>query len=316
MLNTKIFISHRHDDAEIAKGLRNILEDWGVRAEEVFVSSDARGAGPLGANVREVLMKAAASTKLLLLVYTSAQEDWSWCTWECGLVEDPKTPCTKLVVIQCGDKAPKVYKDRLGIVASNKETIKSFVRQFHVEPDFLPGEGIFSEDCSDELLKRRAARLEKVLDRAASCDDRRIYRWSYILFRANLDTVARIKELPKIDEIDNQSLAEIAKGTDVYKAEGHALEHFGYAKGATNLTLADLAERWKQATDSKTAPWLGKLCREFCRGALEYSPKLKLTSVKSAYEGGGYKILLINNELTFLRSGEIEYLVNTYKEEA
>ena len=134
--------------------------------------------------------------------------------------------------------------------------------------------------------------------------------------RADIDTVAKMKESPILDETDDKSMAAIAHGMVVHKSEGHALEHFGYAKGAIDLTLADLAERWKQATNSEDAPWLPKMCREFCRGALEYSPKLKLTPAKRAYDGGRYQILLINNELTFLRSGEIEFLVNTYQEEA
>ena len=77
--------------------------------------------------------------------------------------------------------------------------------------------------------------------------------------------------------------------TDVRVFIGHCHQDRQIARG-----LRDSLEDWGCAADSTDA-------------------LLKLSQMPGAYEDGEYDLLLINTELTLLRNGEMEFLINPYK---
>ena len=76
------------------------------------------------------LLGALSEVRLVLLVYTVADADWSYCMWECGVAVDPTqgdTP-TRIVVFRATEDVPNVLQDLVSVRTSNEHDIKSFVQ--------------------------------------------------------------------------------------------------------------------------------------------------------------------------------------------
>jgi len=75
-----LFVSHKHSDRQIAEILARFIEERSAARIKVHLSSSPDFQGPrfgkpLNAQLREALWK----TEVLILVYTSPDQDWSYC---------------------------------------------------------------------------------------------------------------------------------------------------------------------------------------------------------------------------------------------
>jgi hypothetical protein len=109
-----LFVSHKHSDRQIALALARFIEERSAARIKVHLSSSPDFQGPrfgkaLNAQLREALWK----TKVLILVYTSPDQDWSYCMWECGMASHPQSPNTTVIVLQCGADVPSPFQDVL-----------------------------------------------------------------------------------------------------------------------------------------------------------------------------------------------------------
>ncbi len=104
-----IFISHRHTDSQIANVINKHLRRWGFPPNSIYQSSAATGRGPrIGEPLAQNLLDALSRANAVLLVYTFAKDDWSYCMWECGVATDPQSPNTRIIVFQTTDDIPSV----------------------------------------------------------------------------------------------------------------------------------------------------------------------------------------------------------------
>ena len=88
-----LFISHKHDDRKIAEELATFVRKKTLGQVNVYLSSNPRYLGPRqGKNLNDELKQALWEAKVVLLVYTSNDNDWSYCMWECGVATDPSPP--------------------------------------------------------------------------------------------------------------------------------------------------------------------------------------------------------------------------------
>ena len=86
MTRPLVFISHRTPDGAIASKVAGLLREWTGNQVRVHVSSDPAFEGPApGSRLNDQLKLALAQSDVVLLVYTSPTEDWSYCMWECGI---------------------------------------------------------------------------------------------------------------------------------------------------------------------------------------------------------------------------------------
>lgn len=73
-----IFISHKHSDSKIAQVLAGFLEEKSNGLVKVHLSSSPNFDGPrFGPSLNAQPRQALWSTDVLILVYTSADQDWS-----------------------------------------------------------------------------------------------------------------------------------------------------------------------------------------------------------------------------------------------
>ncbi len=155
-----LFISHKHSDARIAQVVADFVESRTLGQVSVHMSSDPRYKGPrLGRNINQELCAALYSCDVLLLLYTSADEDWSYCMFECGVATDPQSPRTNIIVFQCGADVPKPFADQLRVDVRDLKDLRKFTKAFFTDPGFFPKADAafapnFSEDRCDEAARQ------------------------------------------------------------------------------------------------------------------------------------------------------------------
>ena len=122
--HVELFISHKHFDRQIAEVLGRFIEERSAARIKVYLSSSPDFPGPrfgkaLNAQLRDALWR----TELLILVYTSADQDWSYCMWECGMAAHPHGPNTTLIVFQCGPDIPGPFRTFFGSTLETLTTL-------------------------------------------------------------------------------------------------------------------------------------------------------------------------------------------------
>src|SRR6202043_3172076 len=133
-----VFVSHRHDDARIADVLRSFIRRVTAGAVDVHQSS-YEGSGPeIGKILSEELGHKLAESEIVLLLYTVADENWSYCMWECGVAFDPRKEDTRIIVLQAGGAVPAPLKDRVRVRLNEEESVRGFVKKFMTDANFFP----------------------------------------------------------------------------------------------------------------------------------------------------------------------------------
>ena len=138
MAEPRLFISHKHSDTRIARVLAEFIEARSNGGVRVHLSSSPDFQGPkfaasLNAQLREALWK----TDVLILVYTSADADWQYCMWECGVATHVHSAETNIVVFQCGHEVPAPFRDVLRVDARSHDDLRRFTDQFVHDPVFF-----------------------------------------------------------------------------------------------------------------------------------------------------------------------------------
>jgi hypothetical protein len=122
----KLFISHKHVDRPIAETIADFLREKSGYSVDIHFSSSPQFQGPrIGRSLTDELRKALWKADALLLVYTTADQDWAYCMWECGVATDPGSTETNIYVFQCGDEVPSPFVDKVRVNASKVDDLSS-----------------------------------------------------------------------------------------------------------------------------------------------------------------------------------------------
>lgn len=105
----------------------------------MFQSSSAEADNPrVGRELQRELKEHLWGAGVVLLVFTSPEEDWSYCMWECGVATHPANPEMKILVLQCGPQPPSVYADAVRVNAADPVSIQKLTNDFLTSEDFFP----------------------------------------------------------------------------------------------------------------------------------------------------------------------------------
>jgi len=290
MTTRKIFISHRHADKKIADALRLVLNEWGLH--HVFQSSmPEMGISP-GKGLTDELKKQLSEANLLILIFTQADEDWSYCMWECGVATDPKNVRTKVIVFQCTDQIPSVYEGqvRVKVAPDYVDDIRGFTKRLHLEEDFflsrVEDEEIpepFDAHIDERVLKKRTQdifeSLSAVIPKGRRTEN---YRWDHLNIRVPTDIARRIKE--ESYKLMRPVILESAEILD--NSSKGALRQFGFHQYAGILTLSKLVNRWKYEREDKTSSttWANELCREIWNTLNGYPPVPSVDAIRHLHK--------------------------------
>ncbi|MGD9159282.1 MAG: hypothetical protein PVG39_12795 [Desulfobacteraceae bacterium] len=162
--NSTIFISHRDSDKTIADIFNKTLRGWCDKQLHVFQSSDIREEGfKIGQELADTQREILSDASIVFLVFTSIDNDWLYCMWECGLATNSNGADSRIIVLQVGKDAPTALEDQIHITI-DRDSVRRLVHDFHKEPGFFPGynQALASELDEEEIEKRSDFLLDKL----------------------------------------------------------------------------------------------------------------------------------------------------------
>lgn len=321
-MEKNIFISHRHDDQQIASALRKQLLTWGIPEKCIFQSS-AKGGPRFGEPIKDEIKSFLSKANLVILIYTFSDENWDFPMWECGLAVQPDTDKTRIVVFQFANDTPKVFTDELLIQITEKD-IEKFTKQFHKDKDFFPDLDAHEPEISGDGLKLKAKNLFDSLDEVRPLGKyQKKVRWGYFKLELPSEITQNLKDLKTRKEV-LESFDNLQKQIYVSQAEAWGVKHFGFEEITQDLTLNQLVERWEQCIQEKEEEeegqknildktWLAEFQLEIWRSSRNASPVLSWKSLKSAYPDVDWLVCPIINEARFLPDGSLHLIAYMYK---
>jgi CheY-like chemotaxis protein len=148
----RILISHRAADQPIAEVIRKNLSSWGF--DDIHQAGTPEARPRVGEFLPDELTEAFDDVDLVILVYTLADEDWSWCMWACGLATRPQQPdATRVVVFRCSRyDAPRHFAQQV-IVDVDIDGIHNFTKQLYRNDDFFKGRPAYRPRIADANLQ-------------------------------------------------------------------------------------------------------------------------------------------------------------------
>jgi len=263
-----LFISHRHTDQSIADELRKFVVDRSGGRIDVFQSSSAQAENPrVGRELQQELKEHLWAAEVVILVYTSPEEDWSYCMWECG-VATLQTPETRIVVFQCGRHTPAVYGDAVRVNALELNGIQQFTSDFLTDPDFFPGhaEAVapgFS--AAGEEVQAAARQLHGALDLLIGQSAEEGQDWATVPFlRLQLSYV----EVDSIRQLGQEEGARaVLEAARVVEIDAEAMRLFGLGRVEQQSLFRLLVDTWKSGRPDTPTLWIDELTEQLREGS-------------------------------------------------
>lgn len=255
-----IFISHKHSDRGIASELHKFLDRWSLKRIRVFQSSDPLAEGPRLGNVLSAELKQALwDAGVVLLIYTTADQDWSWCMWECGVATKPGSVETRVIVLQCGADQPKVYADHVRVDVRDAGDVLKFVRMYLTDPQFFPGRGdaVASQLSADGPEVREAAdelyaRLKAVIPKGE------VEEWP-VQPVLHLEAKAQPGGAAQATDFDQAVL--------VREMDPRAWHIFGLAQIEAGMPIGALVQHWVEQSGGAAPEWAQDIREQVARAA-------------------------------------------------
>ena len=314
-----VFISHRHADERIATVLNEQLQSWQLGKDEIFQSSDAQGGAGIGGVLNQELLGALGEARLVLLVYTVADADWSYCMWECGVAMRSSETPTKIIVLRMTEDNPAVLRELVSVRTSVESDVKRFVYQFFKEKDWTREGQAFNAKIADAVLDEYAKKLQAALREVTPKLKAQLKRrWDVFSLRFDAVSVQKIiSSHESSKEISVDTIKLIQKNAAVAYDFGQALLHFGYDSNVRDLTLANLVQRWRDeqgATPENVMSfdWADELCAELLRALRDVPAKPSWALMNSQMFPGWSLYPIVANE-RIEHDGSIEFDIHLYR---
>jgi hypothetical protein len=282
-----LFISHRHADKPIADTLRKFVTDRSGGRIAVFQSSSAEADNPrVGRELQKELKEHLWAAGIVVLVYTSPEEDWSYCMWECGVATHPASPETKIVVLQCGQHVPAVYADAVRINAQDLGDIQKFTSEFLTSVDFFPGQtealapgfSAHGDEVQQAAGQLHSALRDLVIQDADEGED-----WPTVPFLRLQLTYAEVDLVRTLDDAEGRRvLLDAARVTEI---DAEAKRLFGLGRVERLTPFNQLVAAWQQGQPNASTEWIDELAEQLRVGSHWRFPRFLwqlMTSVDNA----------------------------------
>jgi len=280
MADPLLFISHKHADSKIAQVLAAFIEERSNGRVKVHLSSSPDFQGPrYGKALNTQLREALWNTDVLLLVYTSADQDWSYCMWECGVATHPQASNTDIVVFQCGSDIPAPFQDVLRVNVHNYDDIKRFTDQFLRDATFFPKlAGAIAPALKDIHVESAAQDLYNNLGEVLPpADDGLVEEWPawpYLRIALPTSEVERIERASESERI-MLSLQIVRDHGLVVESDARAAQLFGQAGFPSRMKFEALLKTWKDTYPDAEPTWFDSCCEQMMMGARRGFPIIR-----------------------------------------
>lgn len=257
----RIFISHRHADREIADILRSFFLEATAGRVKVFQSSFVGSAPEIGKILTEELGQELYHAELVFLICTVADENWSYCMWECGVAFNPRKDDTRIVVLQCGQDVPAPLNDRVRVALNDETSIKVFVKQFLTDENFFPRlrRPITDFEQESQNVTAWAERLHTQLQAVVTYEpDDAWHAWPYLLLELPLSAVEEIQLA--YDDSQEEAVHALLRQHCVVAANAENVPQlFGKARLSYGHSLHDLISTWQRKQREADSIWVKSL---------------------------------------------------------
>lgn len=260
-IGRNIFISHRHEEKNIADIISKHLQSWGIPRDDIFQSSDAKGGVRIGGKLTEGLKEALSKTSLLIFIYTHKMHDWSYCMWECGVAMDPKTEDTNIVVFECAGESPAVFQPDVRVNVP-QGGIKQFTYQFHKKDGFFPKQPAFGPRFADEVLDEKAEQFQKDLMKVIPGGE---YKETPLLHLIKLSLAPEHVAAVLKEEEPDAAHDYIYNNLLIEEASPYCPQHFGFNTFNKGIKWSSVVERWQKKVEIVQASWISDLNIEIWR---------------------------------------------------
>ena len=271
-----IFISHKHADAHIARVLANWIDDVTGGHVDVFLSSDSEFETPeIGADLDTELGRNLQRAGVVILLYTSDDHDWSYCTWECGVALNPGAADTRIVCIQCLADSPTILKSTLRVQAASEESVVAFARMFR-EPRFFPSVEQPASGLNDSRIVEKGEQLHRDLN--ARLPDAPLENWSAWPYLRLEFPVIVIDALYEPEDADAQIEEAHRVLTDVGRVLSWSAStpgFFGKQEILEGSSFGDLVANWRRLMPGSSGDWLYTLAQQLVDGCSRNAPRIR-----------------------------------------
>jgi hypothetical protein len=277
-----LFISHRHDDCAIADVLRRFIEARTGGRVRVFQSSSAGAKGPKqGENLSEELRQALWHASVVVLIYTTRDQDWSYCMWECGVAQLPEPSST--VVFQCADQFPRVFADQVRVGVRNEQDIERFVNDLLTEPAYFPqlGRAATDFDAGTESVQEAAHELYRALQDVLPAPDGVGEEWPLypqLTMELSDEQMERISEVEGSEEhrlgVVRKVVVEEALVTGGDGQVGRIFSARGFPRNASmpGMPMRALISSWEANSPTPASQWVDGMCSQLIAAAHDQFP--------------------------------------------
>ncbi len=280
-----VFISHKHSDSEIGTAVAKFIRDRSLGGVDVFLSSNWTFDGPrFGGSLNSELMRALWNSDVLILIYTSADQDWSYCMWECGVATHRDSPDTRIIVFQCGRDVPTPFSADLRVDVRNPEHVRRFTNQLLTNADFFPGRGqAIAPSVARETVEKAAEELfnnlKEVIPPPADGQIDEWPAWPFLRLELPKTEVERLESATAAERIGlaHQVVQECGV---VVKSDARAAQIFGLASFPDRYKFKELLRLWKDQYPSADATWFDSCCEQIMVGARREFPIIRWSPLR------------------------------------
>ena len=290
------------------------MEEWSIGRISIFQSSDPKISTRIGAPLSSELKAALKDVDVVILVYTSADQDWSYCMWECGVATDPKREHARNVVFQCTVDVPAPFSDQVRVKITEDEIMK-FTKQFYKDPKFFPGfDEAFAPDVGEDALKGLSKTLyERLLEVIPLRQLEEMNRWDFITLTLDSLHVREIRD-EKDRETAFKLAADIIKNhCVVQKAEDSAFKHFGFSTFEKDIKFGSLFGRWEQNAGDSPKKWASDLYEEMTKAIRNENAEPKWEFLKSTRPDVNWWYYPVVSRTRILPDDSMEFDIYLYR---
>ncbi|MEE9250440.1 MAG: toll/interleukin-1 receptor domain-containing protein [Alphaproteobacteria bacterium] len=127
--SVRVFVSHKDEDRDIARTIKDLLEKFAPNRLEFFISGENIIAGE---DWQERIRGELRKSRLLLLLFTEPTKNWDWCLFEAGLFTPLLTDDARRRIVcfyPLDSDGPRPLTNLQGVEAS-VESMSTFLEQF------------------------------------------------------------------------------------------------------------------------------------------------------------------------------------------
>ena len=275
MADPLLFVSHKHQDKDIAEAVGDFVRTVTGGKVDVYLSSNPDFQGPrVGEPLNQELRDALWRAGVVVLVYTAQGNDWSWCMWECGLADDANSPNTKVVVLQCLADKPQVFESGVRVTAWDKDSLTSLAYRFR-EPDFFPGADGPVTGLTERELKKLGEQLHsRLADLIPTEPPENWSAWAFLRLevpRGVLEPLVGREEEERLEATETMLLSEAL----VREASSGLAQLFGRAEVSPNTPFKALVDEWSAAYPERDRGWVTVLAKQILEGAGKKTPRVR-----------------------------------------